>query len=109
VAVFEILEHALEDDSEHILQILVAIEVRIHVQVIKGARWCVGVEIVPERDGVWIADGIIGVAVGLRDRGGGGAVLRRRSRLLTIVLGCDMLVSILDNEVACARVLIVDR
>jgi hypothetical protein len=110
VAFFEVLNHFHVEVLEHVFHVLVAIDTdtRIHVQVVEGARWGVGVETVAERNGVGVTDRVIGVCVGLRDRGGGGAVLRRRSRLLASVLGRKMLVRSLNNRIACARVMIVD-
>jgi hypothetical protein len=66
---------------------LVEIDARVRIQMVVSAGWGIGVEAIAKREGVWVADGIIGVAVGLRDRRSRGAVFSLRNGLFFSVLG----------------------
>jgi hypothetical protein len=101
VGLLEVVEHFFEGVFEHVLQVLVEINARVRIQMVVSAGWGIGVEAIAKREGVWVADGIIGVAIGLRDRRSGGAVLSWRNCLFTSILGRNMLVRILDNRCSC--------
>jgi hypothetical protein len=85
----EVVNHFFEGVFEHVLQILVEIDARVRIQMVVSAGWDIGVEAVAKGERVWVADGIIGVAIGLRDRRSRGAVFSLRNRLFSSVLGRD--------------------
>jgi hypothetical protein len=101
VGLLEVVEHFFEGGFEHVLQVLVEIDARVRIQMVVSAGWGIGVEAVAKRERIWVADGIIGVAIGLRDRRSRGAVLGWRNGLFTSILGRNMLVRILDNRFSC--------
>jgi hypothetical protein len=68
---------------------LVEIDARVRIQMVVSAGWGIGVEAIAKREGVWVADGIIGVAMGLRDRGSRRAVFSLGNGLFSSVLGRD--------------------